>query len=73
VASPARSVVDVTEAGDAFASGIVYAHCKKVNGRRAIYYGMACALHALQTQETVPSCVNRGLVEETVLQYFGSK
>lgn len=70
ITPPSIDVVDVTGAGDAFVSGLLYADSKGIELGKACKYGMSCSILALQTHETVHSQLNEELLIETYQYYF---
>jgi|SRR5690625_1708967 len=60
----AENIVDVTGAGDAYASGIIYGHLKGFEPKESIYLGMTNAYYTIQS----PYTVRVDLTEEKLLE-----
>lgn len=67
-------VVDVTGAGDAYASGIIYGHLKGYDPKEAIHFGMTNSYHTIQSENTVRvELTEEKLLEETNLLFEKEK
>ncbi|MBM7587978.1 pseudouridine kinase [Bacillus pakistanensis] len=57
-------VKDVTGAGDALVSGVLYGHVNKLSVEGACKVGVACATIALQSKDTVAKHLNKQILQE---------
>lgn len=67
---PFVHVVDVTGAGDALASGIIYAHHKGMHIEDACKIGIICASVTLTSKETVHPQLNPKKLQHAFQEYF---
>jgi pseudouridine kinase len=67
---PKVDVVDVTGAGDALVSGIIYAHSRGLKTEDACKIGMACSMLTLATDKTVNPTLNHQRLQEAFQHNF---
>lgn len=63
-----EEVIDVTGAGDSYASGIIYGEIHKHSFSESIQYGMANAYHTIQSAQTVRLDLSEDMLEKQTLQ-----
>ncbi len=68
--SPKVEVKEVTGAGDALVSGIIYGHVEGLRTEDACKVGMACSFLSLQSVDTVSTLINKEKLQETYQTYF---
>ncbi len=56
------TVINTNGAGDAFVAGVVYAHIHKMNIKKAVHIGMACATMAVSDEDTVNPKIEENII-----------
>ncbi|MFF2448449.1 carbohydrate kinase family protein [Neobacillus sp. NPDC058068] len=70
IVPPSVPIVDVTGAGDALISGILFGYLKGLNTEDSCKIGVSCSMITVQTSETVHPDLDQQKLLETFQKYF---